>query len=270
MDKILLKNVEIFANHGVFKEEKTLGQKFVLDIELSLDLEEAGLTGDLNKSVNYGELCLEIEKEFQKESYDLIETAAQKVAENILINHDMVQEVKIKLKKPWAPIGRHLEYAAVEITRKMHKAYLSIGSNIGEKEENLLKAISLIESNNDIFVTKKSSFIVTKPWGYTDQDEFLNGALEVKTFLSPKALLKRLLSIEAEMKRVRKIKWGPRIIDLDIIFFDDIVYQDDELVIPHPRMEERMFVVEPLCEIAPFYLHPVLKERIFRLKEKLE
>ena len=86
MDKIYLKNVEIFANHGVFKEEKTLGQKFILDLELTLSLEESGRTGDLARSVHYGELCHGIEKEFVKESYDLIETAAQKVAEFTLYN----------------------------------------------------------------------------------------------------------------------------------------------------------------------------------------
>ena len=133
MDKIYLKNVEIFANHGVFKEEKTLGQKFVLDLELTLSLEEAGRTGDLTKSVHYGELCHGIEKEFMKESYDLIETAAQKVAEFTLYNYPLVKEVKVTLKKPWAPIGRHLDYAAVQIERGWHEAYLSIGSNIGNK-----------------------------------------------------------------------------------------------------------------------------------------
>ena len=146
MDKIYLKNVEIFANHGVFKEEKTLGQKFVLDLELTLSLEEAGRTGDLTKSVHYGELCHGIEKEFMKESYDLIETAAQKVAEFTLYNYPLVKDVKVTLKKPWAPIGRHLDYAAVQIERGLHEAYLSIGSNIGNKEENLNRAIELINS----------------------------------------------------------------------------------------------------------------------------
>ena len=134
MDKIYLKNVEIFANHGVFAEEKSLGQKFILDIELNLDLEEAGKSGDLTKSVHYGELCHGIEKEFTKESFDLIETAAEKVANYTLKNYPLVKSVKVTLKKPWAPIGRHLDYAAVEIERGYHEAYLSIGSNIGDKK----------------------------------------------------------------------------------------------------------------------------------------
>ncbi|MEO2506442.1 2-amino-4-hydroxy-6-hydroxymethyldihydropteridine diphosphokinase [Clostridium paraputrificum] len=270
MDKIYLKNVEIFANHGVFKEEKTLGQKFILDLELTLSLEEAGRTGDLTKSVHYGELCHGIEKEFMKESYDLIETAAQKVAEFTLYNYPLVKDVKVTLKKPWAPIGRHLDYAAVQIERGWHESYLSIGSNIGNKEENLNRAIELINSYKEIEVEKVSSFLVTEPWGYLDQEEFVNAALKLKTILSPQELMKTLLDIEQEMKRERIIKWGPRIIDLDIIFYDDLVLEDELVTVPHPRMEEREFVLKPLSEICGNKVHPLLKKRVFRLLEDIE
>lgn len=270
MDKIYLKNVEIFANHGVFKEEKTLGQKFILDLELTLSLEEAGRTGDLTRSVHYGELCHGIEKEFVKESYDLIETVAQKVAEFTLYNYPLVKEVKVTLKKPWAPIGRHLDYAAVQIERGWHEAYLSIGSNIGNKEENLHRAIELINSYKEIEVEKVSSFLVTEPWGYLDQEKFVNAALKLKTILSPQELMKVLLDIEQEMKRERIIKWGPRIIDLDIIFYDNLVLEDELVTVPHPRMEEREFVLKPLSEICGNKVHPLLKKRVFRLLEDIE
>ena len=270
MDKIYLKNVEIFANHGVFKEEKTLGQKFILDLELTLSLEEAGRTGDLTRSVHYGELCHGIEKEFVKESYDLIETAAQKVAEFTLYNYPLVKEVKVTLKKPWAPIGRHLDYAAVQIERGWHEAYLSIGSNIGNKEENLHRAIELINSYKEIEVEKVSSFLVTEPWGHLDQEKIVNAALKLKTILSPQELMKVLLDIEQEMKRERIIKWGPRIIDLDIIFYDNLVLEDELVTVPHPRMEEREFVLKPLSEICGNKVHPLLKKRVFRLLEDIE
>lgn len=100
MDKLYLKDVEIFANHGVFNEEKSLGQKFILSLELDVDLSLASKSGDLTKSVHYGELCHNIEKEFQKESYDLIETAAEKIAEYVLYNYDLVKNIKVLLKKP--------------------------------------------------------------------------------------------------------------------------------------------------------------------------
>lgn len=269
MDKIYLSNVEIFANHGVFKEEKTLGQKFILDLELSLDLEEAGKTGDLTKSVHYGELCHGIEKIFTEESYDLIETAAQMVAEYTLINYPLVKSIKVKLKKPWAPIGRHLDYAAVEIERGWHEAYLSIGSNIGDKEANLNEAIDRLNSVNEIVVEKVSSFIVTEPWGYEEQEEFVNGAVKLKTMLSPRELMKTLLSIEADMKRERIVRWGPRIIDLDIIFYDDLISNEEDVILPHPRMEEREFVLRPLMELCPNKNHPILNKRVFRLLEEL-
>ena len=97
MDKLYLKDVEIFANHGVFNEEKSLGQKFILSLELDVDLSLASKSGDLTKSVHYGELCHNIEKEFQKESYDLIETAAEKIAEYVLYNYDLVKNIKLIL-----------------------------------------------------------------------------------------------------------------------------------------------------------------------------
>ena len=270
MEKIYIKEYEIFAKHGVFKEEKTLGQKFILDIEADLSLEEAGKTGDLTKSVHYGELALFIEKIFTKESYDLIETAAENLAEEILKKYTIIKSINIKVKKPWAPIGRHLDYAAIEIERGWHEAYLSIGSNIGNKVENLNQAVEYLKKDDNITVEKISSFIETEPWGKTDQDIFVNGALKIRTILSPKELVTRLLAIEEKMHRVRIEKWGPRIIDIDLIFYDNLVLEDDFVTVPHPRMEEREFVLEPLFEIAPNKVHPLLNKRVFRLLEDLK
>lgn len=270
MDKLYLKDVEIFANHGVFGEEKSLGQKFVLSLELSLDTRKAAKTGDLSLSVHYGELCHEIEKEFTKESYDLIETAAEKIAEYVLLNYSMVKGVKVLLKKPWAPIGRHLDYAAIEIYRQWSSAFISIGSNIGDKEANLNKAIELLTKDSDTKLVKTSSYIKTEPWGYENQEEFLNCAVEVQTILSSRELLEKNQRIEQEMKRERKIKWGPRIIDLDIIFFNDEINNEEDLIIPHPRMEERKFVLDPLNEIAPNMMHPVINKRVWKLLEEVE
>ena len=269
MDKIYLKDVEIFANHGVFEEEKRLGQKFIFDIELELDLSVAGKTGDLNSSVHYGELVYEIEKIVSEKSYDLIETVGEKVCEHILLKYRMIKNAKVKVKKPWAPIGRHLSYAAIEINRGWHEAYISIGSNIGDKEKNLIEAINNLEDIKGIIIDKVSSFIKTEPWGLKEQDEFLNGAIKIKTVLSPRELMEVLLNIEKTMKRERIVKWGPRIIDLDIILYDDLVTDDEYVTIPHPRMEEREFVIKPLLEIAPNKVHPLTKKRIFKMLEDL-
>lgn len=270
VDKIIVRDLEIFGNHGVFQEEKVLGQKFILSLEMELDLREAAETGDLSKSVHYGEVCHKAEEVFKSKSCDLIETAAENVAQFILNEYPVVQGVKVLLKKPWAPIQRPVDYAAVEIYRKWHKAYIALGSNLGDKEKNLSDAIKMISSSSHTKVVKKSTFITTEPWGYADQDQFLNGAIEVKTLLSPKALVRYLLHVEQLLKRERIIKWGPRTLDLDVLLYDDIVSADEEIVLPHPRMHERMFVMEPLAEIAPYEVHPLLKKRMIDLKQELD
>lgn len=270
MDKILIKDFEIFANHGVFQEEKNLGQIFIVSIELGVKTRAAAKSGDLSKSVHYGELAHRIEEEFTKKSVDLIETAAEEIAEYILYNYSLVNNVKVTLKKPWAPVRRHLDYVAVEIERGWHKAYIALGSNIGEKSRNLEKAIDSISEVESIRITNKSTFIETEPWGYLDQEGFVNGVIEVMTILSPEDLMDELLRIENDMKRERVIRWGPRIIDLDIIFYDDLISSDPKVILPHPRMEERDFVLKPLNEIAGNMLHPVLNKRVFKLLEELE
>lgn len=270
MDKILIKDLELFAYHGVLKEEKKLGQKFLLSLELDLNLRNAGTSDDLNKTVNYAELCEKVEAEFKKEKYDLIETAAEKISEYILINYPTIKSVKLTLKKPWAPILKPLNYVAVQIERSWHTAYIALGSNIGDKEKNLNQALNLINESPLCNASKISNFYKTAPVGYLDQDDFLNGAAEIKTLMPPSELMDFLLEIEKKLKRERKIHWGPRTIDLDIILYDDIVTHDEHIIIPHPRMHERLFVLEPLCDIAPYKVHPLLNKRVLDIKNEIK
>lgn len=269
MDKIVIKDFELFANHGVFNEEKVLGQKFVLDIELYLSVREAGKTGDLTKSVHYGELVHMLEKEFKSESYDLIETVAEKMAEFILKTYSLVSKVLIRVKKPWAPIHRSLDTVYIEIVRQWNTSYISFGSNLGDREKNINEALKSINDSDDIEIIKVSKIIETEPWGYLEQDNFLNGVCEIKTLLSPKELISFLMSIEKKLKREREIKWGPRTLDLDIIFYNDIISEDEEIILPHPRMHLRKFVLEPMNELAPYKIHPLYKKRVFELLEEL-
>jgi 2-amino-4-hydroxy-6-hydroxymethyldihydropteridine diphosphokinase len=132
----------------------------------------------------------------------------------------------------------------------MSSAYIGIGSNLGDKEENCAKALSLLEQKG-IKIVRPSSVIETEPWGVREQQKFLNMAVEVTTDLLPDQLLRKLKEVE-----------GPRVIDLDILFYDDMVYSSPELEIPHPHMHEREFVLMPLCEIAPDKIHPVLKKSV--------
>ena len=269
MDKIYIKDLEIFANHGYFQEEKKLGQKFILSFELDLDLSGAGEEDNLDKTVHYGILCEEIEKEFTKTSYDLIEKAAEEIVNFILLKYEAVDKVKLKLKKPWAPVRKHLDYVAIEIERQWHKAYIAIGSNLGDKEKNIKEALEIISNSKHTKINKIAKYYNTEPVGYTDQGEFLNTAIEIKTLLNPKNLMKFLLEVEKSLKRERIIKWGPRTLDLDVIFYDDLISSDEEIIIPHPRMEERLFVLNPLCDIAPYKLHPILNKRIIDIRDSI-
>lgn len=270
MDKIYINNLEFIGFHGVFPEEKKLGQKFLVSLELIVDTREAGKTGDLTKSVHYGLVAQDVERVFLEKSIDLIETCAENIAEMVLKKYELVKEIKVTVKKPWAPLQLHFENVAVEISRKWHKVYLSLGSNMGDKRENLLEAIKRVGELENTEVVKSSTILETEPFGYIEQDNFLNACLEVKTLLTPQEFLSSILKIELDMGRVREIKWGPRVIDIDILFYDDEIIQEDNLAVPHPWICEREFVLEPLSEIAPNYVHPLERKTIMMLARKLK
>lgn len=270
MDKIYIRDLEFIGYHGVFEEEKKLGQKFYVSLELITNLRDAGLNDDILKTTHYGEVAKTVEKVFFSKKYDLIETLAEDIAREILLNFNLISELKLEIKKPWAPVGIPLDNVAVEIKRKWTEAYISLGSNMGNKKENLEKAISELSQVKDTFVTKKSEIIETEPFGYKEQDDFLNACVGIKTLLPARELLKELLAIEKRMGRERKIKWGPRIIDLDIIFYGKEVIEEDDLIVPHPYMEYREFVLKPLEEIIPNFVHPLLMKRVSTLRKELE
>lgn len=150
----------------------------------------------------------------------------------------------------------------------MSIAYIALGSNLGDKEKNLRRAIMLLLQQG-IDVEKVSSFISTEPYGVTDQPQFLNAVCRVRTSLAPLALLDVLLATELAMGRVRLRHWGERNIDLDLLLYEDVVMDDPRLRLPHPDMQNRDFVLLPLAEIAPELVHPTLKKTIQELKDSL-
>ncbi|MBI5640992.1 MAG: 2-amino-4-hydroxy-6-hydroxymethyldihydropteridine diphosphokinase [Nitrospirae bacterium] len=151
----------------------------------------------------------------------------------------------------------------------MSIAYIGIGSNLGDRRLNCIKAIEALEDLG-MHILKRSSMHETKPWGMADQPKFINMALEVETGLAPIELLRALKCIEKNMGRKPEPRWGPRVIDLDILLYDDLILDDDTLVIPHPHMHERAFVLKPLSEIAPEKLHPLLLKKIRVLLHDLQ
>lgn len=146
-----------------------------------------------------------------------------------------------------------------------HIAYIGIGSNLGDKLHYCEKAISEILKIDRHQLLAKSSLFKTEPMGYTSQDWFVNGVIKIETDLEPPELLRTLKTIEAQLGRTETFRWGPRTIDLDILFFDDIQIQTGKLKIPHPLIQDRKFVLIPLAEIDRHLIHPVLKKTIQEL-----
>ena len=144
-----------------------------------------------------------------------------------------------------------------------HTIYLALGTNLGERLANLRAAIDALAP--EVCVTAESPVYETPPWGFTEQPAFLNMTVEAETDLGPGALLDHLKRLESELGRVESFRYGPRLIDLDILFYDDLALDTPPLVIPHPRLHQRAFVLVPLADLAPELVHPVLKRRVSEL-----
>lgn len=268
-DLIKIKDLEIYANHGVYPEENKLGQKFLVSAELVTSFSAAADNDDLGMSVDYGDVCHKISEFMTAETFKLIETAAVRLAEMLLKEYSLVSGVCVEIKKPWAPIGLPVDYVSVRTELEWHTAYIALGSNIGEREKYIRDAVNRLGSADGCVVESVSDLIVTEPYGGVEQEDFLNGALKLKTFLSPQKLLKLLNKIESEADRKREVHWGPRTLDLDIIFYDDKIIDTEELHIPHIDMQNRIFVLEPMCEIAPYFRHPLLGKTMKQLLDEL-
>lgn len=267
-DEIHIENLEVFANHGVLPEETKLGQKFLVSLTMYTDLRKAGMTDNLKNSVDYGEAAALVTSHMQEHTSRLIEAAAEQLAEKLLLTYEKLRGVTVELKKPWAPVGLPLENVSVKITRFRHTAYIALGSNMGDKKAYLDGAVSALEKLPGSRVQRVSSYCVTKPYGNVEQDDFLNGCLCLETLMCPEELLDALHTIEQAAHRERKIHWGPRTLDLDILLYDDEIFETERLVIPHPEMHKRSFVLMPLLEIAPYKRHPILKKTVAELCEE--
>ena len=269
-DQIKITDLEVFANHGVFPEENKLGQKFLISAVLYTDTRKAGKTDDLTASIHYGEVSAFITKYMKEHTYQLLERVAETLAEEMLKSISGLCKIDLEIKEPWAPVGLPLKTVSVKISREWHTTYIALGSNIGDSETYLNEAVEKIGQIPTCTVEKVSSYLVTEPYGVTDQPDFLNACLKMRTLLYPEELLKELNRIEKEAGRERIIHWGPRTLDLDILLYDDIVLEEDDLCIPHVEMHKRSFVLEPLAEIAPYKRHPVYGKTVREMLEEIQ
>ena len=270
LDQIKIQNLEVFGHHGVFQEETALGQKFLVNAILYTDTRKAGLEDDLLLSVHYGDVCHFITKFMQEHTYKLIEAAAEHLAQAMLMEFGRLHKVSLEIKKPWAPIGLPIETVSVQIERGWHTVSLSVGSNMGDRKAYVEQAVEQLCSDGKIRQVKVSEWIETEPYGYTDQEPFLNGAILLQTLYTPWELLQLLHEIEQNAGRERKIHWGPRTLDLDIVFYDDLLVEEPDLTIPHPDMQNRKFVLEPLAQLCPGKVHPVQKKTVLQMLKELQ
>lgn len=270
MDEIRIEHLEVYAGHGVFQDENKNGQRFFVNAVLETDIRQAGEADELTLSTHYGEVAWLISKFLKENTFKLIETAAEKTAEQVLLNFPLVHAIDLEIRKPDAPIGLPFEFVSVRIRRGWKKAYIGIGSNMGNKREYLETAVNRLKENEKIRRIRVSSFIETKPYGGVEQDDFLNGVIEIETLLTPYTLLAFLQTLEQEAGRERTVHWGPRTLDLDILFYEDFISDEPKLMVPHPDMQNREFVLKPLNELCPYYRNPVLGKSVRQMFTELE
>ena len=265
MEQILVQGLQVFGYHGVYEQEKEEGQTFLVNCVMDTSFASAIHSDDVGETVDYGTVCLFIKKYFEEKAYDLMEKVADELATSIMYAFPGIEKIQIQITKPNAPIPMEFESVGVRVEKKWHKVALAIGSNMGDKEKYLTDALETLIANPDIRNVIVSDYIETEPYGYVDQDKFLNGAVTLETLLSAEDLLIFLHEIEAKAERKREIHWGPRTLDLDILLYDDVCMHTKELTIPHIDMCNRMFVLEPLMQIAPGLVHPVRRRTIYDL-----
>lgn len=152
----------------------------------------------------------------------------------------------------------------------MNHAWISLGANLGEPLPNLGKALERLDDGKDVFIEAKSSFYRTEAVDFPDQPDFINLCVRLKTIKTPEALLERLLAIQKMMGQGEKeIPFGPRIMDLDLLLYEDFILDTKDLILPHPGMHMRRFVLQPLCDLDPELMHPVFKLTMSQLLEKI-
>lgn len=270
MDRIIIDRLKIFANHGVFDFEKEQGQNFYISVTAYVDTQQAGLSDSLDNTVSYADVCDDIVDFNKNNCFNLIETLAEELAIFLLDKYKAIKQISIRIDKPEAPVEADTNNLSVIIERGRHRAYIAYGSNMGNSRLIIEEALNMLTNHKACSIKKKSSMVISKPYGEVEQDDFYNGVVELETYLKPAVLLKVVNDIEKKLGRVREIHWGPRTIDLDIIMYDDLIIDTEELTIPHSDMHNRDFVLSPLNEIAPYVRVPLHNKKVSELYETLK
>jgi dihydroneopterin aldolase / 2-amino-4-hydroxy-6-hydroxymethyldihydropteridine diphosphokinase len=257
LDRIDVHGLEVLTLIGALPHERQRNQPIRIDLTVEADLADAGRSDELADTVHYGDVT-RTAASIARESTDvLLERLAQRIAEAIL-DKPRVEAVHVTVTKLRPPIDEHVDTTSVRIVRRRprptsagtHRALVALGSNVGDREAHLRDALDRLARLGRLGA--ESQVYETSPVGGPDgQGAYLNMVAEVHTDLDPYALLRRCRQIEAAAGRVRIAHWGPRTLDVDILFYDEVTIADPMLTIPHPRFAERRFVLAPLSEVAP-------------------
>ena len=277
MFKIFVKNLNLYGYHGVREHEKKDGQYFLFNIEVLIEDSDYSNRDKLENTLSYSDVIREVKRINKSKKYDLLETFSQVLANRIMEMSGLVRKVAIKIEKPSPPIDEKLDGVGVEYildkdsrrsvetggiksgniknsgTGDLNEAYLSLGSNMGNRKINLKKALKLLEGNPSIGIENISSLYETEPMYIKDQKSFYNIVVKasIESNMGPFELLGFIKSMEYDLGRVKAgIRNGPRPIDIDILYFGDEIIESEILEIPHPKIGERKFVLLPLSEVA--------------------
>ena len=242
--------MEFEGHTGCLDFEKKDGQKFIVSLDLFVERIKGCYTDELKDTIDYSKVY-EVTKEIvTSDSGNLIECLAQKIADAVFNADKRIEKVKVTVSKPDAPVMGIFETMEVSIERcRKEFVILSLGSNMGDREDNILKAEDALRALPGVEGFKCASIYETEPVGLEDQPYFLNTCVGFYTDIEPFDLLDRIHVIENELLRTREVHWGPRTIDIDIIFYGDRVIMKPELTVPHPRWYLRSFVTVPLREL---------------------
>jgi len=285
LDQIRLIGVTARGRHGVFPEERRDGQDFTVDVVLHVDTSKAAATDDVTDTVHYGDLAVRIAEVIRGEPVDLIETLAARIAQSCLTSPDSagVAAVDVVVHKPQAPITEPFTDVVVAIRRDRAEllaepgprssrteaeplnpqdpldrrpdesvtAVLALGTNLGDREGTLRAALAELHDVPQLRVDAVSPVVETDPVGGPEQPDFLNAVVLVTTQLTARELLAACQSIEAGQGRERIVRWGPRTLDIDLIRYGDLLSADPVLELPHPRAEQRAFVLAPWLAVDP-------------------
>jgi len=257
-DVIELTGIRALGTIGVLAEERERAQPFEVDLSIEVDLRAAGRTDALEDTIDYARPVAIVTAVIERGGYQLLERVAQRIADDIL-QIDGVKVVDVVVRKLRPPLPHDLASSAVRIrrSRSLVRAFVALGSNIGDRRAHLMSAVAALDP------IRLSGVYETAPVGGPDgQGSFLNMVVELYTDLGPHELLDRCQQIELKARRSRDVHWGPRTLDVDILLYGEQVLDGDHLIVPHPRMWDRGFVLTPLNDLAPELLRPGWRDRV--------